>query len=163
MEQTIKANKLQVDQQTILTLLQIILAESKAIMHIDSQSLRTRFKRWMKTILETIQEALEMKIWIQIFSRFHNLIIFKYQAKMTLLQSIWKQWTIMVMQSLNSRLLSNKWQQLSHLLATIKQDSQVEQTAITSQIQIRLQLKVATMDLFLNIIISWSLWQTTRI
>jgi hypothetical protein len=44
MGQTIKANKLQVDQQTILTLLQIILAESKAIMHIDSQSLRTRFK-----------------------------------------------------------------------------------------------------------------------
>lgn len=44
MEQTIKANKLQVDQQAILTLLQIILVESKVIMHIDSQSLRTRFK-----------------------------------------------------------------------------------------------------------------------
>jgi hypothetical protein len=61
MGQKIKINK-QPHQQTILIPLQTIQEESKVIMHRDSQLLRTRCREPLRTTLETIQEALQMKI-----------------------------------------------------------------------------------------------------
>lgn len=61
MGQVIKTNK-RPHQQTILILQQTIQVESKVIMHRDSQSLRTSCKEPLRTTLESIQEALQMKI-----------------------------------------------------------------------------------------------------